>query len=193
MTPEQLQAIKDRADKATVGPWRLDLWDGLLISEVTKGVVLKAGQGRVVKGASEDIKFIAHAREDIPALVAEVELQKANAEQYLRDNVELHNENLILNNELQRLNTALDCTELAEVKARMEIEDLGEYFNALLGQRIRHLEKLRAENDRLRAALEFYADEKHYEPYNFNCYGCDVTEDEGIIARTALAGDSDAI
>lgn len=91
------------------------------------------------------------------------------------------------------LRNKLDRTELAEAKARMEIEDLGEYFNALLGQRIRHLDMLRAENNRLRAALEFYADEKHYEPYNFNCYGCDVTEDEGIIARTALAGDSNAI
>lgn len=126
MTEEQLQVIKERVENSTQGPWRLDLWDGLLISEVTKGVILKAGQGRLIKAASEDIKFIAHAREDVPALITELELQKANAEQYLQDNVELHNENLILKNEIQRLNIALDRTELAEAKARMEIERLRE-------------------------------------------------------------------
>lgn len=73
MTPEQLQAIKERVEKATVGPWRLDLWDGLLISGFTKRVVLKGGQGKAIKAASEDINFIAHAREDVPVLVAEVE------------------------------------------------------------------------------------------------------------------------
>lgn len=50
--------------------------------------------------------------------------------------------------------------------------------------------KLVAEVERLRKALEYYADEKHYEPYNFNCYGCDVTEDDGMIARLALEGDN---
>lgn len=42
---------------------------------------------------------------------------------------------------------------------------------------------------RLREALEYYADKKHYEEYFFNKYTCDVTEDEGYIARKALEGE----
>lgn len=50
-----------------------------------------------------------------------------------------------------------------------------------------------AEVERLRKALSFYADEKHYEPYciPMGDYASDVTEDNGEIARQALVGDSD--
>ena len=91
VTEQELQVIKKRVEGATVGPWRLDLWDGLLISEVTKGVVLKAGQGRMIKAASEDVKFIAHAREDIPALIAEVERLREALEFYANERVYMAN------------------------------------------------------------------------------------------------------
>ncbi|WP_421927689.1 helix-turn-helix domain-containing protein [Lysinibacillus capsici] len=44
------------------------------------------------------------------------------------------------------------------------------------------------ENKRLRKALEYYADTKHYEPYCIAVgdYASDVTEDNGEIARKAL-------
>lgn len=50
-----------------------------------------------------------------------------------------------------------------------------------------------AEIERLRKALSYYADEKHYEPYciPMGDYASDVTEDNGEIARQALAGESD--
>lgn len=50
-----------------------------------------------------------------------------------------------------------------------------------------------AEVERLRKALSYYADEKHYEPYciPMGDYASDVTEDNGEIARQALAGESD--
>lgn len=48
-----------------------------------------------------------------------------------------------------------------------------------------------SEIERLQKALSYYADEKHYEPYGaFNTGSCDITEDEGYIARQALAGES---
>ena len=48
---------------------------------------------------------------------------------------------------------------------------------------------LAKENKRYREALKYYADEKHYEPYCIDGYGCDVTEDCGEIARKALEGE----
>ncbi|AHN24372.1 hypothetical protein [Lysinibacillus varians] len=49
---------------------------------------------------------------------------------------------------------------------------------------------LKEENKRLRKALEYYADTKHYEPYCIPVgdYASDVTEDNGEIARQALQG-----
>jgi|GEM_PF-5660596 len=46
------------------------------------------------------------------------------------------------------------------------------------------------ENKRLRKALEYYADTKHYEPYCIAVgdYASDVTEDNGEIARKVLEG-----
>lgn len=49
-----------------------------------------------------------------------------------------------------------------------------------------------AEVERLREALSYYADTKHYEPYCIQTgdYASDVTEDNGEIARQALAGEN---
>ena len=54
---------------------------------------------------------------------------------------------------------------------------------------LNHVNRLEHENKRLREALEYYADKKHYEEYFFNKDTCDVTEDEGYIARKALEGE----
>ena len=68
MNAEKLNEIKERAEKATSGPW--DMQDDLFVVE-GDGLILG---DMVAKATSEaDAKFIAHAREDIPALVAEVE------------------------------------------------------------------------------------------------------------------------
>lgn len=93
MTPEQLQAIEDRAEKATAGPWEWSeaLEDGWghygpdLISSRTRpktGIGSRTPAPMVIQSwghdadgliiSPTDAEFIAHAREDIPALVAEV-------------------------------------------------------------------------------------------------------------------------
>lgn len=48
------------------------------------------------------------------------------------------------------------------------------------------VQELQEENKRYHETLKYYADEKHYEPYCIDGYGCDVTEDGGEIARQAL-------
>lgn len=55
---------------------------------------------------------------------------------------------------------------------------------------IEKLLKVEEENQRLREALEYYADTKHYEPYCIPMadYASDVTEDNGEIARKVLEG-----
>lgn len=82
MTPEQLRGIKARAAKARPGPWRWTTYEethipgrGYVIShrvlcdDEAGEYVLPIGFGM----RQEEAEFIASAREDIPALVAEVE------------------------------------------------------------------------------------------------------------------------
>lgn len=83
MTHEQIEAIRERAEKATEGPWR----SVALVSGSTSYVILTDGDAITANIVADEIKgvcsarFIANAREDIPALLAEVErLQKQNEE-----------------------------------------------------------------------------------------------------------------
>jgi len=64
---EQLNAIKERVAKATQGPWEYDEEDRGIWN---KGALNYLG---IVKLPNNDAKFIAHSREDVPALVGEVE------------------------------------------------------------------------------------------------------------------------
>ena len=84
VTPEELAEIRARAEAATPGPWTVDegpaLADPLLEGE---GDWYRQIEGWTNTGwewlclSPEDAAFIAHAREDIPALVAEVERLQA--------------------------------------------------------------------------------------------------------------------
>jgi hypothetical protein len=72
MTEDELQAIEARTNAATSQPWEAcKLSEGL-------GYVYSSGLGDVVAGSSsaafllDDAEFIAAARTDVPALVAEV-------------------------------------------------------------------------------------------------------------------------
>lgn len=67
MNQEQLNAIKERVAKATPGPWEYD--------EDERGIWNKGGFNYLgtVTLSHNSAEFIAHAREDVPALVAEVE------------------------------------------------------------------------------------------------------------------------
>jgi len=83
MTPEELKEIDERADKATPGPWTTETpkkdEDGW-----TQGVsVASTGRGSIIYSLTEggafpynDRYFIAHARTDIPALLAHIREQE---------------------------------------------------------------------------------------------------------------------
>lgn len=83
MTQERLDAIQARVEVATDGPWAVDSddpsyiiyserggWDGLVIAQV-------ADQDGALFSVEHNGALIAHAREDVPALLAEVERLRA--------------------------------------------------------------------------------------------------------------------
>lgn len=78
MTQEQLDAIRERTEKATEGPWDVEgpaycgPLDTLVVYPVEDGGALA-----YVQPSWEDAEFIAHARQDVPALLAEVERLRA--------------------------------------------------------------------------------------------------------------------
>ena len=79
-----LEAIKARSEAATEGPWEWDNptigqhwsrpepWATVVDDEVNCGGYCYGGSSSPIK-SDADGRFIAHAREDIPALVAEIE------------------------------------------------------------------------------------------------------------------------
>jgi len=79
MKPEELQAIKARAEKATPGPW--EQLSGEWYGEPRN--LVQCDECTITEHVykKSDADFIAHSREDIPALIAEVErLQAENKE-----------------------------------------------------------------------------------------------------------------
>lgn len=76
MTKDELTAIRERADKATPGPWFA--W-----RTIENGPTVQRAAGFVfivsARGTMDDAEFSAAARTDIPALLAEVERLKALA------------------------------------------------------------------------------------------------------------------
>jgi len=74
--PAWLQEIRDRADKATPGPWRVVAHgeqDCLARREITAGKHIMIARVDCVPGVAADFDrdyaFIAHARTDVPRLV----------------------------------------------------------------------------------------------------------------------------
>jgi hypothetical protein len=64
MTADELQAIRERADKATPGPWKFNGNEVVAVSSPLVGI---AGAT-----SDEDCEFIAAARQDVPTLCNEV-------------------------------------------------------------------------------------------------------------------------
>lgn len=95
LSDERIAEIRQRAEKATKGPWTVgnDEVIGLGIEQTSRGSFTYEAQlarvldlfdredenvGRRHLGSQEaDAQFIAHAREDVPALLAEVERLRA--------------------------------------------------------------------------------------------------------------------
>lgn len=73
LTNEDLDAIEARANAATEGPWAADRLEGNLDS-------LYSRVAEVGMWLEADAEFIAHARADVPALVAEVRRLRAAEE-----------------------------------------------------------------------------------------------------------------
>jgi len=82
--PDWLQEIKDRADTATEGPWRVVERQGCqtdrryyhpedcVVKAELEGGIAKAvliGSGPLAQQNKRDLEFMGHAREDIPKLV----------------------------------------------------------------------------------------------------------------------------
>lgn len=68
-TEVNLAEIAARADKATLGPWRLE--EHGMADYLTSSTVM-AGECEVAVACDSNGIFIAHAREDVPALCAAV-------------------------------------------------------------------------------------------------------------------------
>lgn len=96
-----LDEIKKRADAATPGPWEKDLFKDTYIRIVTRDELPEtingiAGIGHMEAGpeVEADAEFIAHARQDVPALLAYIEwLEDQN--QSLHDTIEVAADALI--------------------------------------------------------------------------------------------------
>lgn len=68
LTNAEIEAIRKRAQAATEGPWQLaDTYDGAWILDSDDDII-SGTVSRIV-----DAEFIAHARTDIPKLLAEIE------------------------------------------------------------------------------------------------------------------------
>lgn len=97
LTNEQLEAIRKRVEAATPGPWNWRKLDGEPFETEMPSLVSPEGdvmdfgycatfypvQGTPPEDA--DAEFIAHAREDVPALLAEIEHLKEIALDILED------------------------------------------------------------------------------------------------------------
>lgn len=81
MTPEQLDEIEERAAAATPGPWRVDGY--AIAAEVDTDSFLEVCSFRG-NYADEDMPFVAAARTDVPALVAEVRRLREELESVCR-------------------------------------------------------------------------------------------------------------
>jgi hypothetical protein len=84
MTKDELQIIKDRYNATSIAPW-VSFIEGrdhesgssFIMTGIPKGEDIwqaKRGEDLEIIGAiNADLDFIAHARQDIPALIAEIE------------------------------------------------------------------------------------------------------------------------
>ncbi|WP_405960747.1 hypothetical protein OG235_27670 [Streptomyces sp. NBC_00024] len=116
LSAERLAEITARADAATAGPWCTDAWEIYQGAEYVPGISFWIGE--TCRGTSElgqdraDAAFVAAARSDVPALVAEVRRQAARIAEL---EAERHSTNEALDDAVQALRAAQDrITDLEE-------------------------------------------------------------------------------
>jgi hypothetical protein len=91
VTKDELDAIEARAAQATRGPWTNEDGKRQFI-EAWAVIATKDGSFDVVTSGLDwdDAEFIAHAREDVPALVAEVRRLRQQVLDFENDDQERH-------------------------------------------------------------------------------------------------------
>lgn len=76
LTTDEIEAIKTRCEQATAGPWKSFIEKREKFSG--SDFIQTEGEDIYLTGATlADQDFIAHARQDIPRLIAEIERLKA--------------------------------------------------------------------------------------------------------------------
>lgn len=80
LSPERVEEMRKRAEAATPGEWAFTRDPAYLVSEDGVAPVLCADRHGVC-GSHEDKIFIAHAREDLPALIASHEVLRKRVEE----------------------------------------------------------------------------------------------------------------
>lgn len=85
MDKHQLSEIEARAEAATSGPWRTETDERTLSRLVrSEDATLDIDFGYVGNRTMDDAQFVAHARTDVPALVAEVKRLKADVDHAIK-------------------------------------------------------------------------------------------------------------
>ena len=83
LSREEISEIKMRCARATAGPWKSYVEAREKISG--PDFIVTAGEDLYLTGATiDDQDFIAHARQDIPRLIAEIERLRAELEEINR-------------------------------------------------------------------------------------------------------------
>jgi hypothetical protein len=81
LNAEELEAIRKRVEAATAGPWYNTRWDVATEPDCTTGYpsspesICGTFDGEYIENPNgiNDAEFIAHARQDVPKLLAEIE------------------------------------------------------------------------------------------------------------------------
>ena len=135
LSPERLAEIAARAEAAAPGPWFLhDDWPGRVFSESQ----FNHHVARVTGSNPEaNERFIAHAREDVPALVAEVERLSAKVREFGELAARRESELIALRPRVAELEGTQEAPSLALPWAhRMSDDDLHLFLNDLVSAAI---------------------------------------------------------
>lgn len=147
MTPEQLRAIEERCSKATSEPWYVFEQDAVQYTRrfvMHKESVTLAQMNTpclMYSNMEADAEFIAHARTDLPALVQEVKRLRGERDHY---------EKQVTAAITERDSVEEWADKLAEASG--EVGEHSSHNNPWLNG-LENIEKLRADNARLREVL----------------------------------------
>jgi len=201
LTPEREQEIRERVARATEGPWNTHLVDDTCVVSADGTEVCTTcdssqterddGYNIEYERMEKDAAFIAHARQDIPDLLAEIDRLNANLRTVQNaaktlaaaqgSELEHHRQNANYDHKLRS-----EHDSLIERDAIMTAEN--ERLSAALTA-------AKAENQALRKALKPFADQAfYYEPdegdSEYKIWDTSLTLGDLRAARNALGGDN---